>query len=58
MRHGAHRNTVMEPPGAVSRAAQQGTTFVIEDLFYNMDQRSKVCGAPGMAIQLAVVSTG
>ena len=43
----------MEPPGAVSCAAQQGTTFVIEDLFYNMDQRSKVCAAaalPGRAI--------
>ena len=32
----------MEPPGPVPCAAQQGTTFVIEDLFYNIDQRRKV----------------
>jgi hypothetical protein len=37
-----HRNTLLEAPGPVPCAAQQGTTFVIEDLFYNIDQRRKV----------------
>ena len=42
-----HRNTALEQPGPVPCAAQQGTTFVVEDLFYNMSQRRKVgCGGP------------
>lgn len=36
------RNTALEAPGPVTCAAQPGTTFVIEDLYYNLEQRRKV----------------
>ena len=36
------RNTELEPSGPTICAAQPGTTFVIQDLYYNLEQRRKV----------------
>ncbi|CAL5222516.1 g4891 [Coccomyxa viridis] len=41
----SYRNTALEAPGPVTCAAQPGTTFVIEDLYYNLEQRRKALGS-------------
>ena len=43
---GTRRNTELEPSGPVTCAAQPGTTFVIQDLYYNLEQRRKVYVLP------------
>lgn len=40
------RNTELEPSGPTICAAQPGTTFVIQDLYYNLEQRRKVYVQP------------
>ncbi|BDA41574.1 DNA mismatch repair protein Mlh1 [Coccomyxa sp. Obi] len=40
-----YRNTVLEPPGPLPCAAQNGTTFIVDDLFYNNEQRRKALGS-------------
>jgi len=39
---GGVRNTILEPPEPLPCAAQNGTTFIVDDLFYNNEQRRKV----------------
>ncbi|CAL8460507.1 g36 [Coccomyxa elongata] len=40
-----YRNTILEPPGPLPCAAQNGTTFIVDDLFYNNEQRRKALGS-------------
>ncbi|KAK9905111.1 hypothetical protein WJX75_009823 [Coccomyxa subellipsoidea] len=40
-----YKNTVLEPPGPLPCAAQNGTTFIVDDLFYSNEQRRKALGS-------------
>lgn len=39
---------MLEPPGPLPCAAQNGTTFIVDDLFYNNEQRRKVLMNDGL----------